>query len=408
MEGGSNFHRLGQRCDLGRLFFSSGGQIMTRHPSSALPWQVARPQRYRAGRRGRIGQNPAGFTLVELLVVIAIIGVLVALLLPAIQAAREAARRTECKNKQRQLGIAIQNYHDVRKALPPNRIADGHATWLYLILPYIEASNVTQLWDASDGRISFAPTQFREISLPTFICPSQDHEQLIIERDAWAGTVTGSISDYQATFASTCTQIVYPATGSGSSSAPAVIGNPGAWDWATMHGSDGAMIQPHRSEDVRYVQPKTAARPLRSWKSRTAIKNIVDGTSNTILLGEVARWVSEGDGVNTKGQHTFDGDHNRGQACGVLARFSTDNQLSPGARGLAAYAENQWECGIGSAHPSVVHVTMVDASVQSLALDIDPSVVDRMITRAGEEIYDIDGTAPSCATSGGGGGGGPP
>ena len=89
------------------------------------------------------------FTLVELLVVIAIIGILVALLLPAIQAAREAARRTQCVNNLKQIGIAVQNYHDVRRELPPMRVWDGDRTWLGLILPHLEEQAVADLWKSS-------------------------------------------------------------------------------------------------------------------------------------------------------------------------------------------------------------------------------------------------------------------
>ena len=107
---------------------------------------------------------PAGFTLVELLVVIAIIGVLIALLLPAVQAAREAARRTQCSNNLRQIGLSVQNYHDVHKRLPPGNldlpfmkdnftlgtartIPCGTWGWDLFVLPFMEG---TALYDAFD------------------------------------------------------------------------------------------------------------------------------------------------------------------------------------------------------------------------------------------------------------------
>src|SRR5947207_11194401 len=94
-------------------------------------------------------QRPGGFTLVELLVVIAIIGVLVALLLPTVQMAREAARRSSCQNNLHQIGIAIHNFHDARNSLPPLRVSNNQASWFVLIMPYMEQGNISQLWTFS-------------------------------------------------------------------------------------------------------------------------------------------------------------------------------------------------------------------------------------------------------------------
>src|SRR5213080_4712926 len=94
--------------------------------------------------------NRRGFTLVELLVVIAIIGVLVALLLPAVQQAREAARRMTCTNNLKQIGIALHNHHDVKLNFPPGALNTGHngtpvyTTWTVEILPFMEQQALFQ------------------------------------------------------------------------------------------------------------------------------------------------------------------------------------------------------------------------------------------------------------------------
>jgi prepilin-type N-terminal cleavage/methylation domain-containing protein len=126
------------------------------------------------------------FTLVELLVVIAIIGVLVALLLPAVQAAREAARRTSCSSNLRQVGLALQNYHDTNQAFPigvSNDIpgagngADGNWTWPARILPYVEQTAIYATINVGIGNAPL-PTANNVIAnaimtpIPTFMCPS--------------------------------------------------------------------------------------------------------------------------------------------------------------------------------------------------------------------------------------------
>ena len=110
--------------------------------------------------RGAKSASRTGFTLVELLVVIAIIGVLVALLLPAIQAARDAARRGSCSNNLKQLGLAMHNYHDARKTFPYAEITFPSdtsymsypyrgPTWVVAILPFVEGGNVMTLYNKS-------------------------------------------------------------------------------------------------------------------------------------------------------------------------------------------------------------------------------------------------------------------
>src|SRR6188474_2683919 len=91
------------------------------------------------------------FTLVELLVVIAIIGVLVALLLPAVQAAREAARRMSCSNNLKQLSLALHNYEDTHKTLPPAGIDSNQMSWTVLLLPYMEQKPLYDQFNFNKG-----------------------------------------------------------------------------------------------------------------------------------------------------------------------------------------------------------------------------------------------------------------
>jgi prepilin-type N-terminal cleavage/methylation domain-containing protein len=133
------------------------------------------------------GTSRRAFTLVELLVVIAIIGILVALLLPAIQAAREAARRTGCTNKLKQIGLAVTNFESARRQLPAGanweagKVARGSA--LIFILPYLEETVIYEAYDFTRLDIDnelFPGTNQRigDTPIPAYICPSDSHESV--------------------------------------------------------------------------------------------------------------------------------------------------------------------------------------------------------------------------------------
>ena len=125
----------------------------------------------------------SGFTLVELLVVIAIIGILIGMLLPAVQSVREAARRTQCMNNLRQIGLATISFHDVHDAFPPARTAtsnqilpvfgrNGPDSWFVRILPFIEQNNLFDQWQMTDPY-----DKQDEVAVTTpvaaFLCPSR-------------------------------------------------------------------------------------------------------------------------------------------------------------------------------------------------------------------------------------------
>jgi len=116
-----------------------------------------------------------GFTLVELLVVIAIIGMLIALLLPAIQAARESARRTQCQNNLKQIGIAVQTHHDARQQFPigRNRFDQYAVSWAFFLLPFIEEPAVYNSYDAKCRVDDNANAATMRTPIEIYACPSR-------------------------------------------------------------------------------------------------------------------------------------------------------------------------------------------------------------------------------------------
>ena len=125
--------------------------------------------------RRNASRSARGFTLVELLVVIAIIGTLVGLLLPAVQSAREAGRRAECTNKLKQVGLAVVNYEQARKAYPSGRNTRDQygVAWSFRVLPYMEYQQVYDAYDKT-ARVDDAKNNVAmRTAVPTYFCPSR-------------------------------------------------------------------------------------------------------------------------------------------------------------------------------------------------------------------------------------------
>ncbi len=160
---------------------------------------LVRADRSQAGRRD-------GFTLVELLVVIAIIGILIGMLLPAVQQVREAARRTVCSNNLAQLGLAVHSYEFSMEHLPPGVIDKAgpirsepigqHVGFLVHLLPYLEQRAIARNFDISLGAYAPANAPARKMAIPTFLCPSSFVAEFNTDRTAalthYAGCHDGS------------------------------------------------------------------------------------------------------------------------------------------------------------------------------------------------------------------------
>jgi prepilin-type N-terminal cleavage/methylation domain-containing protein len=347
----------------------------------------------------RRGGSQRAFTLVELLVVIAIIGILIALLLPAIQSAREAARRTQCANNLKQIGLATHNFHNAMKFLPPSRVADGQVTMLFLILDHMENAAVKDLWDYEAGCFYDQSYEFRTMIVQEFFCPSQTHETKIamgnVAMDghphpaadpvSGAPRYEGSISDYKAVLGSTCP--VYDVESNTWVHPLNIDNNLGPL-------ADGATPQA-KHNDVNFLPGAPTNRKLGKWKGQTSFKSITDGTSKTLLAGEVGRHTSE---VG----HAFNGDHTPGLTLGEFSDFCQRCDLGPpktatGIINLALGLTGWGDPGFGSVHPAVVQFVMCDGSVQSISKNTDLAVLDALASRARGEEFSIDGTLPSCA-----------
>ncbi|MBA3483108.1 MAG: DUF1559 domain-containing protein [Pirellulales bacterium] len=252
-------------------------------------------------------KRASAFTLVELLVVIAIIGVLVALLLPAVQAAREAARRSTCQNGIRQLGLALLNYHDVDEQFPPGaqlvlgtggmnapHLGTRHlANWVVSVLPQMEQNGLYNAFDLTKPISDPVNRDFRGAPLETMLCPSDAFNRTskfagrnADEGDNWARGNYGANAG-----------LGFMLLNGAGSQGPSA-GGPDAEGWLDAR--------------IRGVMGLNVA---------LAIGDITDGTSQTILVGELRAGLAESDrrGVWALG----------GPGASGLWAYGSDNALGP-------------------------------------------------------------------------------
>ena len=343
------------------------------------------------GKRNRLSRPLHGFTLVELLVVIAIIGVLVALLLPAIQAAREAARRTQCANQLRQLAVAFQNHHDSHRHLPTGGWGfvwlgypdygfgkEQPGGWLYNILPFIEQTNLHDIGRGATGAARDAATRQRiERPFEGMNCPSRRNTNL------YAYKSTGLTFSYCEQF-DVCSKTDYAAC-AGDMIQPEAFNAPAPntpYDQAVKNtdwdGSDGSGYGNNwRSAfNVKYglASEPGVATGVVFGHSEIPFRQVEDGLTNTYMVGE--KYVSTDnydDGLD-------EGDNEPGFAGNNADTLRTTShvrelnrllELGPDQPGSS---QNIGERIFGSAHATGFNMAMCDASVSFVNFDIDPEI----------------------------------
>ena len=285
------------------------------------------------------------FTLVELLVVIAIIGILVALLLPAVQSAREAGRRTTCTNHLKQLSLAMHNHHDTQKVFPsaggldwdyhmtiingaPAIAPDQHGGWGYQILPFIEAQDVWLGGSATtDVERSIVAIQTPHAA---FFCPTRRKPEVVKADDWYHYLPDGTAGNSGKTFGHAKNDYV-----------------------ASSWNSDG-----NNPDGVGVI---TRLKPRR-------MNDILDGTSSTMLLGEKR--------MNIRLLGKMQANDNEGYTCGWNHDTSRYTDRSPLPDFV--HPSDPGDDRFGSSHPVGMMVSLADASVRFLPFNVELVVFTRM------------------------------
>ena len=289
----------------------------------------------------------SAFTLIELLVVIAIIAILVALLLPAVQQAREAARRSSCKNNLKQIGLAMQNYHDVHSTFPPGYVRNTNSStgprfpmtgWAVYILPQMEQASLYDLIDSESNGFS---VDWNTDNQPLFDAANQVVAPYLCPSDPSDGINT---------------------------------------DWGINNSLTG-----NRAGKSNYVANNQAMR----MNSKLKMRDITDGTSNTFLIGEKTSqngfyagiWMGGHRWGSADTNYTDEGVFGRANDAhgGVDYRINGDGT---GATTPSVHLKNNYS----SAHQGGAHFAFADGSVQFLSENISLDIFNGLSTEDGGEV----------------------
>ena len=291
-----------------------------------------------------------GFTLIELLVVIAIIALLIALLLPAVQQAREAVRRTQCKNNLKQFGLALHNYHDSNRTLPPGYISKFDASgndlgpgwgWGAMALPYIDGANLFNSLNVNVG-IELLPNATTRVSpLAVFRCPSDIGQQTwsAHQRNISTGADLGPICDVaRSNF-----------VGMYGTSEPGVDG-------------DGVFFR----------------------NSKINLRDLIDGTSNTLVVGERSTSLGDATWAGAVTGAVIVPDSSDGVGSGP-PESSSSLVLGHAGDGYSPGHPRSHVNQFHSLHTGGVHFLLGDGSVRFLSTSMDYDLYRALATRAGGE-----------------------
>jgi prepilin-type N-terminal cleavage/methylation domain-containing protein len=337
---------------------------------------------------GGIGRNAAGvprnavmpriaFTLVELLVVIAIIGILVALLLPAVQSAREAARRSSCTNNFRQVGIACHMYHDARKSLPVGTMCTSFPndpgipagtksvqglSWSGYVLPYLEESTIYAMIDDPNTVFSGGTWKAGANLVITYICPSNHNES-----NNWTDQASGSSQDGTPEHDFRTTSIT------------------GVMGYYPFGPKDPYPLRLDHPSFNSYQQ-KSLGNGMFLNFNKQSFKKVSDGLSKTLMLGETTGWKGKDlDGQEVAIEFNWVTRNIQTVDEGINGPSTIPGGRSPsrlmGTSGPNRHEELADQFGFSSYHPGGAHFCSGDGSVTFLQEEIDQLVLEGMAGR---------------------------